>query len=96
MFVCVDRTNMHAVYRAGGSYCLALREGKTINLSGRVFSCVSVFPKTNDLDGVRCVCEARGSHTSRGRTTSSVLGTGTAHTLQVAFVIECAATDSPW
>lgn len=61
-------------------------ETQTMSWSSSVFSYVSVclFPKTNDLDGVCCVCEARGSHTCRGWTTSSMLGTGTVHTPQVA------------
>lgn len=64
-------------------HCL---ETQTMSWSSSVFSYVSVclFPKTNDLDGVCCVCEARGSHTCRGWTTSSMLGTGTVHTPQVA------------
>lgn len=52
------------------------------NASDEPVSCADIllrcFPKANDLDGVRGVREARGSHARGGRATSSVLGAGTA------------------
>lgn len=44
------------------------------------------FFKTNDLDGMCCLCEARGSHARWGRASTAMLGAGTRHTaMQIDF-----------